>query len=274
MSNPVTRGDRSTDGDGEELRSPGRGGCGSGDELERHDAWTASVVDAADARCVTDSSSWPVLDACGPPLAIIGWTRLFRAELRGDEQLLAGLDAIERNAKAQTAQIATLLDVLYLSEQGPRCGDQRSDLCSVVASAVEELRREADERRAILRRELEADVHVTGYPRHHHLVTMTLLRYALTASGHGGRVDIELERHGDLGRLRVGHSGRGISAEELPHVFAGPRVRTRAGRGSLPLYLVRRIVEAHGGHVWAESAGAGKGAWLTAIWPLAAMMSQ
>jgi PAS domain S-box-containing protein len=53
----------------------------------------------------------------------------------------------------------------------------------------------------------------------------------------------------------VKDTGPGISAEELPHLFErfGPRKRTdRRGTG-LGLPIVKGIVEAHGGRVWAES---------------------
>jgi PAS domain S-box-containing protein len=64
--------------------------------------------------------------------------------------------------------------------------------------------------------------------------------------------------------LRVRDRGRGISAEKLPHLFKKfSRVHERQGLGlqgsGLGLAICKGIVEAHGGRIWAESEGEGRG---------------
>jgi signal transduction histidine kinase len=56
----------------------------------------------------------------------------------------------------------------------------------------------------------------------------------------------------------VRDTGRGIAAEDLPHVFdrfyRADRSRTRGSGGAgLGLAITRQIVVAHGGSIWAES---------------------
>ncbi|MCK4222476.1 MAG: sensor histidine kinase, partial [Dehalococcoidia bacterium] len=56
----------------------------------------------------------------------------------------------------------------------------------------------------------------------------------------------------------VADSGEGIAPEHLPHVFErfyraeSSRSRSEGGAG-LGLAIVRQMVQAHGGQVWAES---------------------
>jgi signal transduction histidine kinase len=61
----------------------------------------------------------------------------------------------------------------------------------------------------------------------------------------------------------VEDSGLGISASLLPHLFEefmrDARVKKEIRGTGLGLYIAKRIVEAHGGRIWAESAGEGKG---------------
>jgi two-component system, OmpR family, sensor histidine kinase BaeS len=96
-----------------------------------------------------------------------------------------------------------------------------------------------------------------------------LLGNALRHTPGGGRVQVSA--HGSTGRdqvdLVVADNGEGIPPELLDRVFERffrvdpARTRNGGGGGSgLGLTISRAIVEAHGGRVWAESAGRGHGA--------------
>ena len=95
-----------------------------------------------------------------------------------------------------------------------------------------------------------------------------LLDNALRHTPPGGQVQVSA--HGSTGRdqldLVVADNGEGIPAELLDRVFQRffrvDPARTRSGGGAgsgLGLTISRAIVEAHGGRVWAESAGRGHG---------------
>jgi signal transduction histidine kinase len=62
--------------------------------------------------------------------------------------------------------------------------------------------------------------------------------------------------------VRVQDHGVGLGAEEARHVFErfyrAVGVRQLEGTG-LGLYISQSIVTAHGGRIWAESAGPGQG---------------
>ena len=68
-------------------------------------------------------------------------------------------------------------------------------------------------------------------------------------------------------------TGRGISADFLPHVFepfgqaAGNKATAADGLG-LGLAIARQIIESHKGKIKAESPGEGKGTKLTVTLPL------
>ncbi len=69
-------------------------------------------------------------------------------------------------------------------------------------------------------------------------------------------------------------TGIGIPAEHLPHVFDRfyrvDKSRSRAGGGSgIGLTISKHIVEAHGGRIWAESEGPGKGSTFSFTLPVA-----
>lgn len=73
--------------------------------------------------------------------------------------------------------------------------------------------------------------------------------------------------------LRVRDTGIGIRAEDLPRLFhefvqLGDAATEREEGTGLGLALTKRLVELHGGRIWAESAGEGQGSTFTVLLPL------
>ena len=75
---------------------------------------------------------------------------------------------------------------------------------------------------------------------------------------------MEAEKDKDKVIISVSDSGIGIASEHLSKIFEefyqvkGGTLDKTPGTG-LGLYLSRKIVEMHGGRIWAESQGEGKG---------------
>jgi signal transduction histidine kinase len=94
-------------------------------------------------------------------------------------------------------------------------------------------------------------------------ILTNLIDNAVTHSQQPGSVRIAWERSGNEVIIKVMDKGVGIPAEELPRVFerfyrVDPSRSRDTGGAGLGLAIVRQLVAAHGGRVWAESApGAG-----------------
>ncbi len=81
-------------------------------------------------------------------------------------------------------------------------------------------------------------------------------------------------RDGTHVAISVADEGRGVPPDELPHLFrkhADVAAGDREGGGGFGLGLVicKGLVEAHGGRIWAESGGAGRGLRVTFTVPVA-----
>lgn len=88
-----------------------------------------------------------------------------------------------------------------------------------------------------------------------------------------GSVAVSVERGEGVVRLVVVDTGVGITAEDMAHLF------TEGGHGTdsikinvhstgYGLFIAKQIAEAHGGKVWAESEGTGKGSRFVVEFPL------
>ncbi|MFM0339709.1 hybrid sensor histidine kinase/response regulator [Paraburkholderia fungorum] len=96
-------------------------------------------------------------------------------------------------------------------------------------------------------------------------ILWNLVSNAVKFTPPGGRINLTLSREDGHACVEVRDTGRGIEAAFLPNVFdmfgqAEGAHRRHSGGLGIGLALVKQLAEMHGGHVKAESAGAGKGA--------------
>ena len=109
----------------------------------------------------------------------------------------------------------------------------------------------------------------------HHLISN-----AIKFTPDGGRIDVsgDLVDGADFGlqgralRVSVRDTGKGLTADELACVFGlfyqseSPLTRTQGGTG-LGLPIAKEFIRLHGGRIWAESAGPGRGCVFTFVIP-------
>ena len=139
-----------------------------------------------------------------------------------------------------------------------------TDLEKVVRTALERL---GPETVARCRIDIPPDVVTTGVWDRPLLerVVANLLSNAAKYSGSSSPIDVTVRNEQAAVYLAVRDQGIGLAPDELGQLFQRygrtRRARERGTEGAgLGLYVSRGIVEAHGGRIWAESAGPGHGA--------------
>lgn len=104
-------------------------------------------------------------------------------------------------------------------------------------------------------------------------VLINLLGNALQHTPAGGNVNITVWTDVRTIWFQVRDTGSGIAAEHLPYLFERfyrvdkSRTRTTGGTG-VGLTICKALVEAHGGRIWGESEGLGRGATFTFTLPV------
>jgi signal transduction histidine kinase len=200
-----------------------------------------------------------------PLNAILGWSQILsRDSLESDDAQL-GLQAIERNTRAQAQMIEDLLDMSRISAGKVRLDVHRLVLADVVSQAIQSVRPSAEVKGVRLITVIDPNAGpVAGDAGRHQQVVWNLLTNAIKFTPRGGRVQVVLERVNSHLELNVTDTGEGIAPEFLPHVFERFRQAdastTRQHRGlGLGLSIVKQLVELHGGSVRVKSPGRGKG---------------
>jgi hypothetical protein len=206
-------------------------------------------------------------DIKGPLTSIVGFAELL------EEGYLEGNAAVDaaRTIRANAQRLATLAsDVLALSriEHGElEIADERVDLVALLAKVIEAF---GDSATIRLSAEVPSAV-VRGDTERLRQAFDNLLRNAAKYSPEGSPIDVELRRVGENFTVEVRDRGMGIPEEDIPRLF------TRFSRGSnarrakiagtgLGLFIVKMIVERHGGSVGVKSA-LGEGSTFTVVLP-------
>jgi signal transduction histidine kinase len=150
---------------------------------------------------------------------------------------------------------------------------KRAALAEVVQATIARLGRQFEEKGVALEAQVPADLPLIQMDSDRiGQVLLNLVGNALQYTPAGGSVRIQVVRLPGEVKVAVADTGIGIPPEHLPHLFTRfyrvDKSRARSGGGSgIGLTIARHLVEAHGGRIWVESQGTGKGSRFTFTLP-------
>jgi two-component system sensor histidine kinase VicK len=82
-----------------------------------------------------------------------------------------------------------------------------------------------------------------------------------------GTITVKAKKEGENVQVQVRDTGIGIDPEIMPKLFTKFTTKSQQGTG-LGLYVSKKIIEAHGGRIWAQNNEDGKGATFSFTLPL------
>jgi signal transduction histidine kinase len=208
-----------------------------------------------------------------PIAAILGWADAVSA-VSGDPKILAhAIEAIKRSALQGAKLVNDLMDFSRIRNGGLALNVQEISVVPILEAAIEMIKPQARAKAIKLEADLlECPTPIAGDAVRLQQVFTNLLSNAIKFTPAGGRVRVRAECRNQV-EITVSDTGRGISAEFLPFVFDRYRQQvaetSESGGLGLGLAITRYLVEEHGGTIYADSAGSGKGATFTVCLPYA-----
>jgi hypothetical protein len=215
-----------------------------------------------------------------PLNAVFGWTRLMQENLLNEEERAEAVDSIMRNAEAQARLIEDVLDITRIVNQKLSLDREILNLVDVVSDAIEAVRPSADVKKIRIETAIESEDLIVDADRMRlQQVILNLLTNAVKFTPHGGSVRLRAARERGSALLEISDTGKGISADLLPHIFErfrqGDSSSTRQHGGlGLGLTIAHQLVVLHGGQIEVQSEGEGKGSRFTVLLPIPALRAR
>jgi len=249
------------------------------DITERKQAEARAKRDAEEANRAKDEFLAMLSHELRTPLSsILGWAVILRSGRLSADHANRALEVIERNARAETQLVESLLDVSRIVSGQLKPAMERVDLVSSLQAVIESLRPVADNKGVLLNLALPpGPVVILGDSVRLQQIFSNLISNAVKFTRRDGHIRVRLKRAASRAEIQVEDDGEGISPEFLPKIFdrfwQADSVRSRAHGGlGLGLAIVRELVNAHGGTVVAQSPGKGRGSTFTVTFPVPSAM--
>ena len=209
-----------------------------------------------------------------PLASMMGWVQLLEMDAGEDPRFKEPLHHLKNAVMAEVSLVDDLLDLSRASQGSLPITLHELDLRDALTTAASFVRLQAQNKSVALEVELpERPLPVLGDSDRLRQVFVNLLSNALKFTDPAGHVAVRVVHANGGVDVEVSDSGMGISSEFLPYVFEPFRRSDRTQNYpclGIGLAIARRLVEAHGGTIRADSKGAGRGATFTVTLPLVA----
>ncbi len=204
-------------------------------------------------------------DLRGPLTVLRATAQLLRRRATGEQH---SVETILRQADRMNRLIDDLAGIVQLETGTLELNVQDVDLLALARREAEIVQGQTD--RHVVRVESALPAAIGRWdPERLAQVLQNLLENAVKYAPDGGEILVQITGAPGEIRLSVTDQGIGIARDDLPHLFARyyrASSRNDASGLGLGLYIVRMLVEAHGGRIWAESTP-GQGSTFTIALP-------
>jgi two-component system, OmpR family, sensor histidine kinase VicK len=186
------------------------------------------------------------------------------------EEIVGMVDVVNRNAKRLEKLTSNLLDVSRIeNNKSLDLSKENFNLVQKIRNVIRDIKSSQDEKADAIEIVYDAPdepIMIEADKTRIYEVVSNLLRNAIKFTD-SGTITITSSLEGTNTIISIKDSGRSIDPELMPRLFTKFASKSETGSG-LGLYLSKKIIEAHGGKIWAENNKDGKGATFEFTLPL------
>ncbi|MGB6064794.1 MAG: PAS domain-containing sensor histidine kinase [Desulfomonilaceae bacterium] len=246
-------------------------------ELELHKARQAAVsADVAKSSFLAQMSH----ELRTPLNAIIGFSEILEDQTFGplNERQLRYIGHVNASGRHLLELINQILDLSKVEAGKMELHVSRVNIPQLLESGFIMIMEKARKHRIEIALRIESELSKTQIQADElklRQIVFNLLSNAAKFTPDGGRIELSAWKEGSELIVSVSDNGIGLKPKDLEHIFVAfeqldsSYARRQQGTG-LGLTLAQSLVELHGGRIWAESEGEGKGSKFTFAIPIIA----
>lgn len=197
-------------------------------------------------------------DMRSPLAGIIGFSRILEEvdEVRNDPLAHEAIQFIAAESQRLSELVAELVDLGRVDLGETALEMERIDLVAGARQAVETVEPRFPAHRFVLR--ATGAIPVDGDLLRLHRVVVNLVENAAIHGPPGGLVTVEVDQVGDEALIAVSDRGVGVPVNDRERIFERfVRLDGSSAGSGIGLYLVRALVDAHGGSIHVDDAPGG-----------------
>jgi two-component system sensor histidine kinase VicK len=186
------------------------------------------------------------------------------------EEIIGMVDVVNRNAKRLEKLTSSLLDVSRIeNNKSLGLSKENFNLVQKIRNVIHDIKSSQGEKAdaiEIVYHAPDEPIMIEADKTRIYEVVSNLLRNAIKFTD-SGTITITSRLEGKNAIISIKDTGRSIDPELMPRLFTKFASKSETGTG-LGLYLSKKIIEAHGGKIWAENNKDEKGATFAFTLPL------
>ncbi len=197
-----------------------------------------------------------------PLNSIIGFSELMKHKIPGEvnEKQDHYLDIVLSSGKHLLDLVSNMLEMSSAEAGKMELVFENVSITGITDTVLARIREDAEKKNIILEKEIDPDIEfIEADNQRLQQILFNLLNNAIKFSKReGGTVRISARKEGDMVKFSITDTGIGIKPEDMERLFNAfeqmdSGVSRRYGGAGIGLAISRKLVELHGGRIWAQS---------------------
>jgi signal transduction histidine kinase len=173
------------------------------------------------------------------------------------------LTVLHRNADYMKNLVVKTLDLAVLNSPNTKFSMEKMNLFSEVNQIIENKKILFDEKKVNISNTIDHTLKVKADRLRLEELLTNIFENSVKYSKDGCKITIDAEQSNDMVKISLADTGIGMTKEEIDRIFdefyKADSARHDIQSTGLGMSICKRIVEKHGGSIWVESPGPGKG---------------
>jgi len=197
-----------------------------------------------------------------PLTPILSLLPIIKEKVR-DKEVIKLLDVISRNATYMKELVTDTLSLIQLSAPDYRPKFENINLSNIVEETLKENEHLIREKNIHTFNKIDESIFVKADKSGLKEIFANLISNSARFTPRGGRIEFLAKKMGEEVMVEVKDNGIGLTEDQKEKIFEefykADESRHDLSTSGLGLTVCKKIVERHGGRIWAESEGIGKG---------------